>query len=240
MRTILGVIGIAVLVLTGCSTASEEPTTTDTVAGTSTTSTAPAGAPLDRLPSDARMIAIGDSYTQGTSILVDGSWPYQFAASLEGRIAELDVIAGDGWNSKRLDREARRAWDGSTYDLVFVGVGANDVVLPFGLDNYVEGLDALGRTVDSVASDDATVVVMSIPDFRASPWGRERIDRDYDIEAYNEVLAVFADRIGAVYIDVTTVSGTTVGDPSAFAPDGLHFSTTHYAEWVELMLESLS
>lgn len=248
MRTTLGAIAIA-FAMTACSTTGGQAVTSTTVPPPPSASTiAPdvatpdaSASPIDRLPDPVRILAIGDSYTEGTSIPPEGSWPFQLAASLgEGRTVELDVIAGDGWNAKRLDREFGRAWDGSGYDLVFVGVGANDVVLPFGLENYREGLAEIAEDVGAASADGAVLVTVSIPDFRASPWGQERIDRGYDIETYNEVLAEFADDIGATYVDVTTISGAAVGDPAMFADDDLHFSAVQYGLWVDLILDALS
>lgn len=242
MRTTLGAIAIAALALAACSNGVEPTSSSSTLPeAPSTTTTVASAAPIDRLPDAVRMLAIGDSFTEGTSIPPEGSWPFQFAETIgQDRDVELDVVAGDGWNAKRLNREFGRAWDGSTYDLVFVAVGANDVVLPFGLDIYREGLTEIAAAVDAASTDDTVTVVLSIPDFRASPWGQERIDRGYDIEAYNEVLAGFADEIGATYVDITTISGGTVGDATAFADDDLHFSARHYTEWVDLILEILS
>lgn len=241
MRTILGAIGFAALVLAGCASEAATPSDPAPIPSSTTTTEAVSSAPIDRLPADLRFIALGDSYTEGTSIPPEGSWPLQLAAALEARgTVDVEVVAGDGWNTKRLDRELDRAWDGSTYDLVVVGIGANDVVLPFGMDNFREGLDEIVADVAEVSREDAVVVMLSIPDFRASPWGQERLDRGYDIEAYNEILASYAEGIDAVFIDVTTPSGATVGDPTMFADDDLHFSATHYAIWVDLILEALS
>ncbi len=223
----------------GCSTPAGDTTTTD--APTTTTTTTEPLSPIDQFPEDLRFLALGDSFTEGTSIPPEGSWPFQLADALDTeRAVSFDVVAGDGWNAKRLDREFNRAWDGSRYDLVFVGVGANDVVLPFGLENFREGLDDLEPDLAAAATEDAVLVVLSIPDFRASPWGQARIDRGYDLAPYNEVLAAFADEIGALFVDVTTISGQTVGDPTMFAGDDLHFSTKHYAEWVDLIIQTLS
>ena len=114
------------------------------------------------------------------------------------------------------------------------------MVLGFGLDNYREGLDEVARDVAAMSADGAEVVVLSIPDFRASPWGQERLDRDYDLAGHNEVLEAFATEIGATYVDITTVSSSTVGDPTMFADDGLHFSALQYAVWVDLIVDALA
>lgn len=238
MRFILTVATMLALAVTACTVdESREPPTTPVAPSTTTTQPAV----IDRMPGDLRFIALGDSYTEGTSIEPEGSWPYQLAGAFRDRgSVDFDVIAGDGWNAKRLHREISRGWDGSAYDLVLVAIGVNDVVLPFGLDNFREGLDLVAADVAAMSGDGTVVVVLTIPDFRASPWGRERIERGYDIEAYNQVLRSYARGIDAIVVDVTTPSGDTVGDRTMFADDDLHFSARQYAVWVDLILDALA
>jgi lysophospholipase L1-like esterase len=195
--------------------------------------------PLDGLPDDVRMLALGDSYAAGTAIGVDEAWPAQLAVALTAeRRVERSVVASDGWNTKRLSREIARAGLGAPFDLIVLEIGANDVVLNFGEENFMEGLELLALDIDALAGPDAIVVVLSIPDFRVSPWGRERLDRGYDIEGFNAILSSFASDVGASYVDITAACAEALDDPSLIAPDELHFAPAMHATWVERVLAS--
>jgi lysophospholipase L1-like esterase len=197
---------------------------------------------LSSLPDAASVLALGDSYTAGTAINDGEAWPHGVAAALSdgGTQVELTVVAGEGCNTKRLDREIDQAGISGTYDLVFLAIGANDVILKFGVENYREGLAALAADVERFAGPDGTIVVMSIPDFRAAPWGQARIERGYDIEGYNRILRDLASDLGALFIDITTVSSQAAGVARLIAVDGVHFSDVMHEQWVDLIVEALA
>ena len=192
-------------------------------------------------PNELRVIALGDSYTEGTAI-EEGRWPDQVADQLRATqdAVDLEVVAGDGWNTKRLSREIARAGITEDKDVVVLAIGANDVVLGFGEENFLEGLDLLSDQMEAMSTPDTQTLVLSIPDFRASPWGQERLDRDYPIERYNELLQTFAAGLGATYVDITTSSGTALGDPEFIADDDLHFSAAMYALWADIIVPEIS
>lgn len=193
----------------------------------------------ETLPDAVRFVALGDSYAAGTGIGAVNAWPRQLAVALgDGRDVEVSAVAGDGWNTKRLSREIGRAELVPPFDLVVLEIGANDVVLNFGEENFREGLDLLAADIERLAAPDAAVVVLSIPDFRVSPWGRERIDRGYDIEGFNAILSSFAATIGATYVDITEACRDALDDPSLIAPDDLHFAPAMHSRWVELITAS--
>jgi len=203
--------------------------------------TAPATV-LESLPEDMSMIALGDSYTRGTSIESSESWPAQMQRALdaEGKTVELEVVADDGWNTTRLHREIERFWDGQTRDLIILEIGVNDLVLNFGTDNFRQGLDLLAGDIEAMRGENSTVMVLSLPDFRVTPWGLDRLERNYDFDGFNAILTEFASDIGAEWVDVTSISSAALGEPALVASDGLHFSGEMYALWVDAMIEALS
>ncbi|MGI9667481.1 MAG: GDSL-type esterase/lipase family protein [Acidimicrobiia bacterium] len=222
MRRLIAVTA-AVLMLGACSSipAQQEPTTT--IESPSTT-----------VARERTLLALGDSYTEGTAIDPADAWPAQLAAavSLTDQPISVVSVAGEGWNTKRLDRELMRV-PVQVFDEIVLAIGANDLVLRFGTENFVEGLQLLKSAIEARSGVDTTVTVMSIPDFRASPWGQERLDRNYDIEGYNEILGDYADAIGATFVDITTISAAAIDRPEFIASDGLHFSGEMYALWVQ-------
>lgn len=196
---------------------------------------------IDPAPAEVSILALGDSYTAGTSIPEGDAWPNKLATTLvdNGTAVDLTVVAGAGWNTKRLNREIDRSGVDGSFDVVMVAIGVNDVILRFGLDNFREGLALLAEDVVQRVGPDGTVIVLSIPDFRSAPWGQERIDRNYEVEAYNEDLRRFADDLDATYVDITTVSSAAVGVPRLMAVDGVHFSGAMHDQWVALIRAAL-
>lgn len=197
---------------------------------------------LEAPPAELRILALGDSYTAGTAIPEGDAWPSKLATTYadDGTVVDLTVVAGEGWNTKRLDREIDRASIDGTFDIVMLAIGVNDVILRFGIDNFREGLASLTEDVERRIGPEGAVVVLSIPDFRAAPWGQERLDRNYDVEAYNEDLRRLADDLGATFVDITTMSSAAVGIPKLMAVDGVHFSGAMHDQWVELIVEALA
>lgn len=197
---------------------------------------------LEAPPAELRILALGDSYTAGTAIPEGDAWPSKLATTYadDGTVVDLTVVAGEGWNTKRLDREIDRASIDGTFDIVMLAIGVNDVILRFGIDNFREGLASLAEDVERRIGPEGAVVVLSIPDFRAAPWGQERLDRNYDVEAYNEDLRRLADDLGATFVDITTMSSAAVGIPKLMAVDGVHFSGAMHDQWVELIVEALA
>lgn len=197
---------------------------------------------LEAPPAELRILALGDSYTAGTAIPEGDAWPSKLATTYadDGTVVDLTVVAGEGWNTKRLDREIDRASIDGTFDIVMLAIGVNDVILRFGIDNFREGLASLAEDVERRVGPEGAVVVLSIPDFRAAPWGQERLDRNYDVEAYNEDLRRLADDLGATFVDITTMSSAAVGIPKLMAVDGVHFSGAMHDQWVELIVEALA
>ena len=223
-------LAVAVAACTSATPDTPESTTTTTVVAPETTTTR---------PTPTSFLALGDSYTAGTSIDPADAWPFQLERRLgaSGTDVTMTSIADDGWNTKRLHREIART-EVDTYGEILLAIGANDVVLPFGTDNFEEGLALLVQDIEARSGPTTVVTILSIADFRATPWGQERIERGYDIEGYNAILESLAADIGARYVDITTISGAAIDDPSLVAPDDLHFSASMYALWVDILLEA--
>jgi lysophospholipase L1-like esterase len=96
----------------------------------------------------------------------------------------------------------------------------------------------LRRAVGFADGDPSRVIVLSIPDWGATPFAqgsdRDRIARE--IDAFNEVNREESKQAGVRYVDVTPVSRRAREEPELIAADGLHPSGKMYERWVELAL----
>jgi lysophospholipase L1-like esterase len=187
-------------------------------------------------------LALGDSYTIGESVRENERWPVQLVAALRERglsIAEADIIARTGWTTADLQRAIEQQYNGQTYDLVSLLIGVNDQYQGVSIDDYRPRLKALLDFAIKAAGGDPThVIVVSIPDWGATPFaeGQDRAAIGAEINAFNAVNREESIAAGVQYFDITPISRQATSDPGLVAGDGLHPSGEMYAIWVELIL----
>lgn len=188
-------------------------------------------------------LALGDSYTIGEGVPDDGNWPLQLATRLRTEGTKVDVpriIATTGWTTDELAAAMDAAAFEPPYALVSLSIGVNNQYRGRPLDEYrLQFRRLLRRAVELAGDEAARVVVVSIPDWGATPFAaRERRDAAAmarSINGFNAVAREEAARAGARWVDVTAISR----DPDSrgeLADDGLHPSPAQYARWVEAIL----
>jgi lysophospholipase L1-like esterase len=182
-------------------------------------------------------VALGDSYTIGTSVEAPERFPEQLVAAL-GREPALRLVANlgmNGYTSADLIREELPALDDLEPEFATVLIGINDVVQAVPLERYeanaVTILDALRARLPA-----DRIVVVAIPDYTVTPagaaYGDPRVQHDA-IVASNAIVQRLAAERGIAYVDVFDLSLRAADDRSLVAADGLHPSGTQYGLWVE-------
>jgi lysophospholipase L1-like esterase len=181
-----------------------------------------------------RYVALGDSYTIGTSVQRVERFPDQ----LVGAVPELDLVANLGVNeytTADLIRDELSALDRLAPEFVTLLIGVNDVVQGVPAEvyeaNVVEILDAL---LARVPAD--RLVTVAIPDYTVTPAGADYGDPDdqHDgIVANNAIMARLARDRAIAFVDIFDLSLRAADDRSLVADDGLHPSGAQYALWVE-------
>jgi len=187
-----------------------------------------------------RYVALGDSYTIGTSVVPADRWPDRLAASLTTWTppVRLDLVANlgvNGYTSTDLIRQELPAVAAHAPGFVSVLIGVNDVVQ--GVPDHVYArnaaaiLDALLAIVRA-----RRMVVVSIPDYTVTPSGADYGDPDRQrdgIVRNNATMARLADQRGIALVDVFELSRRAASDRTLVAADGLHPSGAQYELWVE-------
>jgi lysophospholipase L1-like esterase len=190
----------------------------------------------------SRFLALGDSYTIGEGVAPAERWPAQFAVLLRAhgvQVGDPQIGARTGWTTGELSAGIDQADLRPPFALVTLLVGVNDQFRGRPVDEYRANLRALLRRAVAFAGGDAgRVVVLSIPDWGATPFaaGRDRASIAREIDAFNAVGRAEARAAGAAYVDVTAESRRDSADPAFVGPDGLHPSARMYGEWAKLAL----
>lgn len=191
-------------------------------------------------------LALGDSYTIGTGINPEQSWPYQLRDSLQTRdlpIEETEIIAVNGWTTTDLKNGISDAKPDSTYDLVSLLIGVNNQYQGLEVDVYrTEFKELLEQAIALAGSDSENVFVVSIPNYGVTPFAEARNPSEIgrEIQMYNDIAKEITSEYNIPFLDITPISELAAEDSSLIAPDNLHPSAKMYAMWVKKMLPKVT
>jgi acyl-CoA thioesterase I len=188
-----------------------------------------------------RYVALGDSYTIGTSVDEAVRWPNQLVDRLAGSVP-LELVANlgvNGYSSAQLiDRELPQL-DALDPDFVTVLIGVNDVVrgVPAGTyrANMNEIFDSLLERLPA-----SRIVVVSTPDYTRTPQGAafgDPAQQRAAIAEFNEIERELAEARGIAFVNISSVADRADVEPDLVAGDGLHPSGNQYTRWVDLIAQ---
>jgi lysophospholipase L1-like esterase len=190
-----------------------------------------------------RFLALGDSYTIGEGVPEAERWPNHLSTMLRLRgvpISELLIVARTAWTTDELTDAIAQSEPHGSFDLVSLLIGVNDQYRGRPVSSFTPEFASLIERAKRFAVDHAVerVVVLSIPDWGASPFadGRDRALIGREIDGYNDSARTLTEKAGAHWIDVTGVSRHMLTEQALTASDGLHPSGEMYRRWAELVL----
>jgi lysophospholipase L1-like esterase len=190
-----------------------------------------------------RYLALGDSYTIGEGVPESQRWPVQLAEALRAEgidVGNVDIIARTGWRTDDLDAAITRTHPKGPYDLVSLLIGVNNQYQGRPLDQYRKEFPALlNRAIGFAGGKPERVIVLSIPDYGATPVGQGTGDAPRiggEIDKYNAIAGAASGEAHVRYVDITPGSRRAADEKGLVAEDGLHPSGKMYAEWVKLAL----
>jgi lysophospholipase L1-like esterase len=184
-----------------------------------------------------RYVALGDSYTIGTSVAEADAWPSQLAA----RVAKLELVANlavNGYASQDVIEEELPVLGGLRPEFVTLLIGVNDVVQGVAESRYRANIaETLDGTLALVAAD--RIVGVATPDYTVTPQGEAYGSPDQQRAGIERVNAVLAEECAARGIrfvpEIFAISQAAAPDPSLVAADGLHPSGAQYTRWVDVL-----
>jgi lysophospholipase L1-like esterase len=191
--------------------------------------------------SDLRYVALGDSYTIGTSVEASERFPDQLVAALGREAPTLRLVANlgvNGYTSADLIRGELPALEGLQPEFVTVLIGVNDVVQGVTSKTYEANV---GTILDALLAQlpSAHIVTVAIPDYTVTPAGGDYGDprQQHDqIVASNAIMERLAGERGIAFVDTFDLSVRAADDRSLVATDGLHPSGAQYGLWVDRIL----
>jgi len=187
-------------------------------------------------------LALGDSYTIGEQVLVEENFPNQTVALLNGKLSIPQIIATTGWTTDELDA-AITAANITTFDIVSLLIGVNNQYSERTVNNFEIEFEHLVQRAIAFANNNSThVVVLSIPDWGVTPFaeGRDREKIATEIDAYNLVCKMAAQKFNTHFIDITTAQRLDGNKEEFLAADKLHPSGKEYKKWAERLAEKIN
>jgi len=193
--------------------------------------------PTSPVATALRYVALGDSYTIGTSVALDERWPNQLIAALGSAGPTLDLVANlgvNGFTSRDVLEVEMPRLAALQPEFVTLLIGVNDVVQRVSAETY-------RRNVTSILDDLAArvgaerILVITTPDYTVAPAGGDFGDPSQQaaaIRTNNEILTGLAAGRRIATVDIYDLSQRAASDRSLVAADGLHPSGAQYALWV--------
>ena len=188
-----------------------------------------------------RYVALGDSYTIGTSAPESDRWPNQLVVAIDAgpapapRLELAGNLAVNGRTSGDVIRDQLPALDRLAPEFVTLLIGVNDVVQGVPEATYRANV---GTILDHLLGrlPVGRVLVVTTPDYTVTPAGANYGDpaaQRAAIVRNNAILTDVAGSRGIAVVDIVDLSERAGGDRTLVASDGLHPSGRQYALWVE-------
>ena len=207
-----------------------------------------------------RYLALGDSYTIGVGASDEHhNFPTLLSRKLSaatGRLVRLTNPAVDGYTTDDLIREELDHLDQVAPDYVSILIGANDAARGRPRAEYQGSLVWIYDVIAARGLAPTRVVAISIPDWSAAPaaqrfgrpdpgaparsqisWGREQLR--LVIDGFNALARSEAATRGFLWVDVSELSRSRMGEKGWLARDRLHPGDAQYSAWAEMICDQV-
>jgi lysophospholipase L1-like esterase len=191
-------------------------------------------------------LALGDSYTIGEAVPENECWPMQLIDMLNnvGKVfSKPQIIATTGWTSDELIAAIKIENPQGPFDLVSLLIGVNNQYRGYSKEVYAtEFLDLLNQAIAFSGNVTHHIVVLSIPDWGATPFAkdRNRVDIALDIDQFNAINQEISRKMGVHYVDITPGSRLALSDYTLVTSDELHPSGIEYLKWANAVFNVIA
>jgi lysophospholipase L1-like esterase len=197
----------------------------------------PAAAETGTGGSSVRYVALGDSYTIGTSVTEAERWPNQLVERVE-RLELVGNPAVNGYTSLDLINEELPKLEVTQPELVSVLIGVNDVVQGVPDAQYAGNVAViLEELLTRLPS--GRILCIATPDYTVTPSGGafgDPMQQSDGIVRANAILREACESRGIRFVpEIFELSQAARDDRSLVADDGLHPSGAQYRQWVDVI-----
>ncbi|WP_366143731.1 SGNH/GDSL hydrolase family protein [Algibacter sp.] len=189
-----------------------------------------------------KILSLGDSYTIGESVCETCRFPEQLKDSLLLKVTtassiQLKIIAQTGWTTSRLINAIATDNPTSDYDLVTLLIGVNNEYQnrPFSVYE-TEFPQLVNKAIEKGNGDKSHVIIVSIPDYAFTPFGRGNTNTSTRLDMYNNFAKTYCINNNISYVNITDITREGLIKPELVASDGLHPSAIAYSKFVERIL----
>ncbi|WP_204273575.1 SGNH/GDSL hydrolase family protein [Draconibacterium mangrovi] len=202
------------------------------------------GDPVENADKDSTFyyLALGDSYTIGESVAENQRFPVQLVEQLKADGFEMQpakIVARTGWTTDELATAIENENLKNSYNLVTLLIGVNNQYRGRSADEYRgEFRNNLQTAIKYAGNKAQNVIVISIPDYGVTPFGKSRNPEQIakEIDEYNAINFQETQQANARYVEITAISREALNNETLVASDGLHPSGEMYRRWVEKIL----
>ncbi len=186
-------------------------------------------------------MALGDSYTIGTSVAEAERWPNQLVA----RVGALELVgnaAVNGYTTADLINDELPQLDTLRPEFVSVLIGVNDVVQGVPDSQYAGNVAVILEELLTRLPPDR-ILCVATPDYTVTPSGAafgDPAQQSDGIVRFNAILREACEQRGIRFVpQIFEISQAALEDPTLVADDGLHPSGTQYSLWVEAIVPAV-
>lgn len=190
---------------------------------------------------DYNILSIGDSYTIGESVCETCRFPEQLKDSLSNNTKDtsfnLKIVATTGWTTTNLLNGISNENLPNNYDLVTLLIGVNNQYQGKDFSIYeTEFPELVDKAITKAKGDKNRVIVVSIPDYAYTPFGKGNTTISSEIDTYNAFAENYCNANNITFVNITDITRNGLEDTELVASDGLHPSKKAYSLFVERLL----
>jgi lysophospholipase L1-like esterase len=189
-------------------------------------------------------LALGDSYTIGTSVAFLENYPNQLADSIltkNGDSLLVKIVAQNGWRTDDLQEGIERADLEEKYDLISLLIGVNNQYQGSSISDFERDFRSLlDSAIKYSGGEKGRIFVLSIPNYGYTPFGAsKKKEITKELAEFNLRSKIICEEYRIDFYDITEISLEAETNAAFRAQDDLHPSETQYAAWVSSFLDKV-